>query len=67
MPSETTQAEDSRLLTVSEVARRCRCRTETVRRWITKGQLPSQVLPGGAYRVREADLDAVIRPVTPTG
>ena len=51
------------LLTVAEVAARLRCRRETVRRYIAQGQLPARSMPGGYYRVREEDLDQLLRPV----
>ncbi len=54
---------DQKLLTVSEVAQRLRCRKETVRDWIGKGLLPARQLPGGYFRVRERDLDTFLQPV----
>ena len=59
---DQTAGAPEQLLTVPEVARRFRCRVETVRRWIAKGVLPAHVLPSGEYRIREQDLSHVFRP-----
>lgn len=47
--------QDSELLTVREVARRCRRSEETVRRWIWSGKLVSQKL-GNQHFVRLEDV-----------
>jgi excisionase family DNA binding protein len=47
------------LLTVSEVASLCRVDASTVRRWIAREQLPAVRLPGGQYRIRSQDADAL--------
>ena len=52
-----------RLLTVQEVAGALQRRQETVRLWIKRGQLPATCLPDGDYRMREQDVDAILRPV----
>ena len=48
------------LLTVAEVAKRLRVRQETVRRYIKDGSLKALTLPGGDYRVRESDVEALL-------
>ncbi len=39
------------LLTVAEVARLLRVASSTVRKWITREQIPYLALPGGDYRI----------------
>lgn len=51
------------LMTVIEAAARCRCRPETIRRYIASGQLPALQFPKGYYRIREGDLMMFLRPV----
>ena len=51
------------LLTVIEAAAACRCRPETIRRYIDSGQLPALQFPKGYYRIREEDLKRFLRPV----
>ena len=51
---------NSDLLTINEVADQCRCSTTTVRRWINNGLLPKVTLPGGSYRVKRAELEAIL-------
>jgi len=48
------------LLTVLEVASRLRVRKETVRRYIKEGRLKAFTLPGGDYRVRSSDVEALL-------
>ncbi len=50
----------SDLLTLAEVADRCRCSIATIRRWINNGVLPRIRLPGGTYRVRRSALEAML-------
>jgi excisionase family DNA binding protein len=50
-------------LTTGEVAARSRTTPQSVLKWIRRGALPARRLPGGAYRVSEADLDRFLRPV----
>lgn len=45
------------LLTVREVAERLQVSRSTVRRWVADGSLPAMVMPSGAFRFREADLE----------
>jgi excisionase family DNA binding protein len=47
-----------RLLTTREVGGRLGVSTETVLRWVRRGELPAFRLPSGALRFREADLEA---------
>lgn len=47
-------------LTTSEVAARVRVDSSTVRRWAIEGILPSTTLPGGQYRFRPEDVDALL-------
>ena len=54
------------LLTVHEAAEYLRCHKDTVRRWCKSGELPARCLPGGDYRINEADLDAFLKPVGQT-
>ena len=51
-------AECDRLLTAREVAERLAVSTETVLRWVRRGELPANRLPGGMIRFREDELDA---------
>lgn len=53
----------TRWLTTGEVAVRARTSPQSVLKWIRVGTLPARRLPGGAYRVSEADLDRFLRPV----
>ena len=54
--------QETRWLTVAQVAERFQISQETVRRWIRNGDLPVLELGGlkAGYRVREDDLDAFI-------
>jgi excisionase family DNA binding protein len=47
-----------RLLATREVSDRLGVSTETVLRWVRRGELPAIRLPGGALRFRETDLEA---------
>lgn len=56
------------LLTVDEVAALVRLDGETVRRWARDGLVPSVKLPGGQWRFRQSDVDAILggnAPATP--
>ncbi len=48
--------QEERLLTVAEAAKRLGLCIETIRRYIAKGILPAMTLPGGHYRIKQADL-----------
>ena len=47
----------SELATPTEVALELRVSTATVKRWLRSGELEGVKLPGGAWRVRLAELD----------
>jgi excisionase family DNA binding protein len=49
---------DQGLLTAREVAELVGVSTETVLRWVRRGDLPAFRLPGRAIRFRQDDLDA---------
>jgi excisionase family DNA binding protein len=55
---------NSPLLTVSEVAQELRVHTATVGRWAREGRVPAIKLPGGTFRFRREDVDALITPAT---
>ena len=49
------------MLTVAQVAEEMKVTPETVRRWITSGQLPGNaVTRRSGYRVRRSDLEQLI-------
>ena len=52
---------DGELMTTSQVADRFNVDRHTVTRWIRLGQLPAIRTPGGTYRVRCVDVDALLR------
>ncbi|MDP6495378.1 MAG: helix-turn-helix domain-containing protein [Dehalococcoidia bacterium] len=58
---------EGRLLSVSEAARRCGFEKETLRRWIGSGKLAFVKLPNGYYRIREEDLESLLRPMASKG
>ncbi len=49
------------LVTVEEAARILKVRRETIRRYIKKGYLKAVTLPGGDYRLRERDIQKLLR------
>jgi excisionase family DNA binding protein len=51
-------SESDRLLTAREVAERLGVSTETVLRWVRRGELSAIRLPGGALRFRETAFEA---------
>lgn len=53
-------------LTIEQVAERLSVTKNTVRQWIARGELPAYRVGPRFIRVNEADLDAMIRPITPT-
>jgi excisionase family DNA binding protein len=56
-----------RLRTAREVADLLGVSSETILRWIRRGELPAIKLPGGAIRFREDDLDGWLEErATPT-
>lgn len=52
--------EPDRLLTPSEVAKRLRVDPKTVSRWAAAGQLNGIRTPGGQWRFRKTDIDALV-------
>jgi excisionase family DNA binding protein len=52
---------DEDLLTVVEVATILHVHKRTVQRWIADGKLEAVKLPGGRYRIRSADAEALLR------
>ena len=55
--NDTTSSD---LLTVADVARKCKTSTRTVRRWIANGELTIHRL-GGQIRITPADFDTFIK------
>jgi len=49
------------LITVEEAARILKVRRETIRRYIKSGHLRALTLPGGDYRLRERDIQKLLR------
>ena len=47
-----------RMLTARDVGEQLGVSAEAVLRWIRRGELPAFRLPGGAIRIREAELEA---------
>jgi excisionase family DNA binding protein len=60
----SNSSEQDDLLTVSEVARRLRVDTTTVRRWVTVGSLEAVILPHHGkrliYRIRQSTLNDIL-------
>ena len=63
--AQSASAKEDTLYTVSEVAKRLRVDTTTVRRWIAIGILEAVVLPHQgkrqAYRIRESTLNKLLQ------
>lgn len=49
------------LVTVEEAAKILKVRRETIRRYIKNGHLRALTLPGGDYRLRERDIQKLLR------
>ncbi len=49
--------------TVDELARVCRVHIATVRRWIADGKVQAIRLPGGAFRITQAEVSRMREPV----
>ena len=49
------------LVTVEAAAKMLKVRRETIRRYIKKGYLKAVTLPGGDYRLREKDIQKLLR------
>lgn len=60
--SKTEEAAPDPLLTASEVARRAKVHTDTIRRWAEAGLLESITLPSGHRRFRQSTVDAMLTP-----
>ncbi len=52
----------SRLLTVEGVSDRVLLGPPTIRGWLRTGKLKGIKLPGGDWRIREDDLEAILLP-----
>jgi len=52
----------SKLLTVEGVSRRVLQKQPTIRGWLRTGKLKGIKLPGGDWRIREDDLEAILLP-----
>ena len=50
------------LVTVEQAAKILKVRRETIRRYIKKGHLKAVTLPGGDYRLREKDIQKLLKP-----
>ncbi len=48
------------LITVEDAAKILKVRPETIRRYIKNGHLQALTLPGGDYRLREADIQKLL-------
>lgn len=55
------------LLTVEQAAKLLQVRCETIRRYIKNGHLQALTLPGGDYRLREKDIQRLLRRPTQKG
>jgi len=55
------------LVTVEEASRILKVRRETIRRYIKKGCLKAVTLPGGDYRLREKDIQKMLKPSAQKG
>jgi excisionase family DNA binding protein len=49
------------LVTVEEAAKILKVRRETIRRYIKNGYLKAVTLPGGDYRLREKDIQGLLK------
>ena len=49
------------LVTVEEAAKILKVRRETIRRYIKKGHLKAVTLPGGDYRLREREIQKLLK------
>ena len=53
---------DPKLYTPVEIAKLLSVKVSTVRTWLTTGGLRGVKLPGGDWRVRQEDLEAMLKP-----
>lgn len=58
MSTHTQTSNDVTTLTISAAARYLECSEKSIRRRIQSGDLPASMI-NGAYRIRQADLDAM--------
>lgn len=54
------------LITPEAVAERLNVSAQTVRRWINDGRVPAYKLPSGQFRLDEAEVAAMLTPVSPS-
>ncbi|MBZ4581102.1 excisionase family DNA-binding protein [Mycobacterium avium] len=54
------------LASLQQVSERTAVAISTLRDWVRDGRLPAYRLPGNNLRVRVADVEALLVPVTPT-
>jgi len=52
---------DRRLISAAEAARRVGVHKGTMTRWIATGKVPAFRTPGGHWRVRAVDVDAMMQ------
>jgi excisionase family DNA binding protein len=57
--------QDSPYLTAEQVAERFEITAETARAWARAGKVSAIKLPGGQYRFRREDIEAIERGETP--
>lgn len=55
-----------RLLTLEEVAEHLGVTTKAVRNWIATGALPASRVGSRGIRIRECDVEAMLRPIPTT-
>ena len=55
---------DLEFLTVDQVCQRLLIGPDAVRRWLRKGQMRGYRLPGGDWRIKPEDVDAVLTPTS---
>lgn len=69
MTATTTAHSGYEMLSPRSVAREYDYSVHTIYEWIAEGRLTAYRLndkPGSAYRVRRADVEALLKPVIPT-
>lgn len=50
------------LLTTAQAAVELGVCNWTIRSWVSEGKLPARRLPGGQFRIRRSDLEAILIP-----
>ena len=53
---------DTKLYTPMEIAKLLSVKVDTVRTWLRTGKIQGVQLPGGDWRVRQEDLEAMLKP-----